>query len=230
MACNLSIKLEKFLAPPFGFEETGDRRQKKSTAKIDFPERDMKNTDNGAFDLSKGFQQDAKDVAAFLFVKYRHHVKSIALQYAPIASVADEIVQQVFLKFIDEVEQWDFSGNLKNLLSVLTRNIAKDRWRAEAKHFPKNLFRVAEHIRRLAGENDNDSYAHELDALQDCLEKAPEKSRELVRLHYFGEMSMKQIAEKMNLHPDTLYQAFFRLRQKLRKCIDQSLRGDETHV
>lgn len=173
---------------------------------------------------------EKKDVASALFLAYRHYVKAIALQFAPHPQIADEIVQQVYTDFLRWIENNSYPDHPKAYLAEMARNTAKKAWKNEAKHLSGNVQLIAEHITQLARQDDPDQYSEELAALESCLEKAPKKSRELIEMHYFGGVSMKEISRKMGVQADTTYQAFFRLREKLKKCIDNTLLGEKHHV
>lgn len=175
-------------------------------------------------------KQDGNEAAAMLFLTYRHYVKAIALRFVPFPHLADEIVQQVFVVFLEKAPTLDLSQNIKAFLAVTAQNIAKKYWRDESKHFKPEMQRVAEYVRQILVEPNPDSYPDELDALQRCLEKAPEKARHLIQLHYFGRVPINEIARQMELSAEAVYKAFFRLREKLRLCIDNAVKGDESHV
>lgn len=174
--------------------------------------------------------REKREAAAVLFLTYRHYVKAIALQFAPMHHLADEIVQEVFSLFLEKSDQLDFSKNFKGYLAALTRNIAQKHWRNESRHFSEEMRRTAEYVRRLAEEQNVDRYSEELEALRTCLEKSPKKMQQMVQMHYFGNLSMLELAEHWNLSADSVYQAFFRLRKRLRLCIEHVLKGEDAHV
>lgn len=62
-----------------------------------------------------------------------------------------------------------------------------------------------------------------LEALQSCLEKLPERSRQLLHLRYFEELSPGVIAGRWERSATDVRQQLFRLRQALLKCIEHRL-------
>lgn len=171
-------------------------------------------------------KQDAHEAATMLFLTYRHYLKAIALRFVPFSHLADEIVQQVFVVFLEKAPTLDLSQNIKAFLAVTTQNIAKRYWRNESKHFKPEMQRVAEYVRQILVEPNPDAYPDELDALQHCLKKAPEKAQQLIQLHYFGGVPINEIARQMELSAESVYKAFFRLREKLRLCIENAVKSD----
>lgn len=175
---------------------------------------------------------DRKETATILFLAHRHYIKAVAVRYLPYSHLADEVVQQVYVDFVSKADKWNFDGNIKALLAVMTQNIAKAYWKTESRNLPEKLRKIAEHIQKIAENDDHqaDQYAEYLQALRECMKKAPEKTGELIQLHYFQGMSFKEIAEQMGLNSDTVYRAVYRLREKMRLCIERSVKGEESYV
>ena len=63
--------------------------------------------------------------------------------------------------------------------------------------------------------------------LKFCLEKLPERQREVVERRYFEHKSVQGIAEEMGVEPNAISQLLFRCRTSLLKCIESQL-GDST--
>ena len=67
--------------------------------------------------------------------------------------------------------------------------------------------------------------------LRTCLQKLPEKSRELIQLYYYADVGTPQIAEQMEMKADTVCRALSRVREKLRECIQRQIQqGGPAHV
>ncbi len=178
------------------------------------------------------FVHDRKETATILFLAHRHYIKAVAMRYVPYSHLADEVVQQVYVDFISKADKWNFDGNIKSLLAVMTQNIARAYWKSESRNLPEKLQKIADFVRQIAENDDRqaEQYAEHLAAMRNCLKKAPEKTGELVRLHYFDGMSFSEIASKMEINPDSVYRAVYRLREKLRLCIERVLKGEEAYV
>lgn len=61
------------------------------------------------------------------------------------------------------------------------------------------------------------------EALRHCLERLPEKSRQLLQLRYEKNLKVEQIAGQTASTLDAIYQALSRLRARLEECIRQRL-------
>ena len=149
------------------------------------------------------------------------YVKALALKLAPHPALVDDIAQQVFLEFCQKKDRWDFDQPLKPLLAQMTRFVAKRAWRDRS----KEMSDLVHHIASLAEDFPDEPWYgdEEKIALQRCLEKAPEKSRRLIEASYTLGLNSQEIAEKMRMKADAVRQALFRVRSKLRKCLELRL-------
>lgn len=63
-------------------------------------------------------------------------------------------------------------------------------------------------------------------ALKDCIEKLPEKYQIIIMLFYFNDMSVKDIATKLDLGVSNVKTKLYLSRQKLADCLKENLVGD----
>jgi RNA polymerase sigma-70 factor (ECF subfamily) len=64
-------------------------------------------------------------------------------------------------------------------------------------------------------------------ALRDCLERLPSRDLELVLMRYGTDKTLGDYARELNRRPGTLKARLFKIREHLRKCIEDELRGKE---
>jgi len=152
-------------------------------------------------------------------------VYALAVRYAPIPDVAQDITQQVFLEFLKKQQKWDLSKDIKPLLSEMTRLVARRSWQESCQQMTSQMRLLAEHVRRLAESSHIEPVQEEeRAALRRCLEKLPERSRLLVRTRYYLGANSVEIADRLGMTPTAVRRALFRLRQKLRACVGMQLR------
>jgi RNA polymerase sigma-70 factor (ECF subfamily) len=65
------------------------------------------------------------------------------------------------------------------------------------------------------------------DALADCLAAVPESARRLLRLRYFEGHNCEEVAERLGLGLDAVYQRLSRLHRQLRQCVEGKLPAPE---
>jgi RNA polymerase sigma-70 factor (ECF subfamily) len=71
-----------------------------------------------------------------------------------------------------------------------------------------------------AYDRSDDESIHDVDALNRCVEKLPEKSRELLRLRYQQEMKLERIAEAVRSTLHAINMALGRIRTRLAECLE----------
>ena len=74
---------------------------------------------------------------------------------------------------------------------------------------------------RTEGEEPDDSQRRE--ALQDCIRKLPDKSRRLLELRYDRALKLHEMADSLGAKLDAVHKALSRLRDRLKKCIEDHL-------
>ena len=152
-------------------------------------------------------------------------VCALAVRYAPVPDVAQDIVQQVFLEFLKKQEKWDLTRDVKPLLSEMTRLVARRSWQESGQQMTSQMRALTEYVRRLAESSPVEPIQEEERlALKKCLEKLPERSRHLVRTRYYLGANSVEIAARLGMTPIAVRRALFRLRQRLRACVEVHLR------
>ncbi len=170
--------------------------------------------------------------AAQVFLTHHDFVKGVALKYAPWPGLVEDVAQQVFLEFMAKESRWDLERDARPLLAAMTRHVALRLWRERTRERPEVVQKLAEHIRQLAEERDAPPrYEEEVGVLRACLQKLPEKSRELIELYYYNDIGTPEIAGQLDMKADTVCRALSRVREKLRECIQRSLNsGGQAHA
>jgi len=64
-----------------------------------------------------------------------------------------------------------------------------------------------------------------VDALRDCLEAIPARSREMLELRYFEGRSCEEVADVFDLKLAAVYQRLSRLHRALKECIERRIAG-----
>lgn len=70
----------------------------------------------------------------------------------------------------------------------------------------------------------------QLDALEGCLKKLPERMRALFESRYTGGMSVNALAEASGRAPNAVAASLYRIRQLLSACVEETLGGGGAYV
>ncbi|MDO5553709.1 MAG: sigma-70 family RNA polymerase sigma factor [Planctomycetia bacterium] len=175
---------------------------------------------------------DKSEQARKIFLEQIDAIRVAAFKAAPNHSLIGDIVNDVFVRFVENAEKWDYSGNCGPLLRQITANIALEYWREHLRHQPESLQNVAEYTRNLQEENINDrpTRAMKLKALELCMENLSAEHRELLEAHYIKGVPIKELAELFHKNVNALYSFFTRIRNVLEKCVESKLEGELADV
>ena len=151
--------------------------------------------------------------AAQAFEKHSDMVYRLAVARVKNKYDADDILQEVFLRFIKYKDKVENEEHLKALLIRITINCSKSL-------LTSGWFKRTESLSESLSVWDE--YSDTLDAVM----RLPQKSRTVIHLHYYMGYSVEEIAKILKSKPSTVKSQLHRARQKLK--ID--LKGDEVNV
>ena len=161
-----------------------------------------------------------------LITTHAGFIRAWAVQLAPFPGLADDIAQQVFAEFLASAERYDLTSDVRPLLYAMTRNIARRSWRERVQQMTPEMQALAEHIRAINETREAEPFSDdERQALRQCLEELPSRSRQLVELHYGLDLPAVKLAEQVAMRADAVRRALFRIRGALRQCIGRHLGG-----
>lgn len=148
------------------------------------------------------------DEVAFskLFNHYRNKIYGSAFKLSRSAAVADDVVQNVFLKIWLRKEKLTSIENFSAYLFVATRNeiyVALNRIARDA--VIKSL--VSENHTAPDGENDNEKrliYRDYQDVLQKAVARLPIQQKKVYQLVKIDGMKREEAAQLLRIHPETI--------------------------
>lgn len=140
------------------------------------------------------------DALALLYDRYAAIAYSVAVRVLGDAALAEDIVQESFLKVWNNASSFDPSrGSLRAWLLTLVRNRAIDQLRGRAAHERRELEIDSPAATRTAAKESDPSEAIsmslERDAVTEALSRLPSEQRQAVELAYYGGYTLREIAE-----------------------------------
>ena len=154
-------------------------------------------------------QRDRISAAAWLVVRDAH--------------IAEDIFQNIALKALAKEITFDSDGALMSWAFITARREGID-WLRRQKNAPVILDETI--LKLLEAEWANESIGHagnRSQALRDCLNELPAKSRKLLKLRYFDGQRCEEVAASLNTKLDAIYKRLSRLHQALKGCIETKL-------
>ncbi|MBC7715113.1 MAG: sigma-70 family RNA polymerase sigma factor [Rhizobacter sp.] len=140
------------------------------------------------------------------------------------SSIAEELLQEIFLKLINRKDSFRFDSSVKTWLWTIARNTLIDHWRG-LDHRMKNSF---ESLQEIKGEESIESPLDNVETallkkisreqLIACISELPEAQQEIVLLHIHAELSNQEIADQVKMGLGAVKTVLFRSKEKLIDC------------
>lgn len=142
-----------------------------------------------------------------IFEQYRSSVYAVAFGYMKNQADANDILQEVFLKFYEYMDELNTENDIKPWLLTVTANTCKNFMRSG--WFSRITFSEAPEV---PYEQD---FGEESD-LFEAVMKLPENERIPVHLYYYEGCSTAEIAKILKVNTSTLRVRLMRAREKLK--------------
>ncbi len=156
-------------------------------------------------------------------MKWRTRVSAAAWVVVRDTHAAEDIFQNVALKAMTREVSFENESALLSWAFITARREGIDWLR---RHQRETICLDAEILELLEHEWQSKpahSAGAKMEALQDCLEAAPEAARRLLKLRYFDGYSCAELAEQMGLGLNAIYKRVSRLHESLKNCIEGKL-------
>lgn len=160
-------------------------------------------------------------------MKWRTRLLAAAWVVVRDAHAAEDIFQNVALKAMTREVSFETEGALMSWAFITARREGIDwlrRHQRETACLDAEILELMEHEWQSEAAYPAGS---KVEALQACLESAPESSRRLLKLRYFDGYSCEEVAEQMGIGLNAIYKRVSRLHESLKKCIEGKLSGPE---
>lgn len=148
-----------------------------------------KNVD-GDFLLIHRMKRGEDDALEVFVRKYYPLILKYCRYHTADDGYAEDLTQETFERFFRSLHTYQHSGKAANYLYVIAGNLCKDRYRKKEE---LNLEELPE-----AGESPLEMVDERMD-MERALGKLPDELREVIILHYFQELKLKEIAGILNV-------------------------------
>ncbi len=148
------------------------------------------------------------------------HMQLLAERMLGSEAEAEDVVQEVFLKFWKSRDKLDKVLNIRSYTMQTTRLMCIDILRERQR---SNLCDTAiPDIPDQSIFDDVELSEHRSAMLHSMLDNLPEKQRAIVKMRYFEEKEISEIEHSLNISPGSIYTSLSRalqtLREKLKQC------------
>lgn len=167
----------------------------------------------------------AGNVDAYDEIVRQHQValRAFLATYCPNWEVVDDLAQLTFLWAYEHLHEYKAGTSFQSWLKAIARNTLLAELKTKQRHsgryrkyvdFVVNTAEQAE-LEKPIVEDDLPS------VLGECLQKLPEDARQLLQWRYQDDLATRELAEKVHKTETALRGTLFRIRQMLKRCVEQ---------
>lgn len=142
-------------------------------------------------------------------------LRSFIAGYVPREEWVDDIAQQTYVSAYRDLRKFEVGTDF----AAWIRRIAYNHLRAELERASRRRRLEGELLVRLERDPENPN----LDSLKECVEILPPTSQEIVRSYYADAMGLAEIGKRLGRSADSLKVALFKIRARLRECVESKL-------
>ena len=174
-------------------------------------------------ELMRAIQIDDQLAFSELYRRYKSPLYSYLYRLVS-PQLAEELLQDVFLKVLQKRATFRFESKVKTWLWTVMKNTLRDHWRS-VDHKMINSFES------LVNEDGSEIYQAPLSSneelilakitqkqLEICVDELPHDQKEVVLLHLQSELSHQEIAELTQYSVAAIKSVLFRVKEKLIEC------------
>jgi RNA polymerase sigma-70 factor, ECF subfamily len=176
-----------------------------------------------------------RDLWAFrtLYDRYGNLVYSAALRVVRDAQIAEDMVQEIFLRIWRKPESYvSQRGRFVTWLTSVTRNRAVDEVRSRGRRFRYETASPEEQEREVPAPDTNDpaltaELADQRRLILAALAQIPAEQRQIIELAYFGGLTQQEIADRLSQPLGTVKTRIRLGMQKLRVALTPELKWEK---
>lgn len=158
-----------------------------------------------------------------LMREYSDDILHLVYTYVKNRTIAEDLAQEIFIKCYEKLKQFNQQSTIKTWLYRIASNHCKDYLRSW--HYRKITLsnKVFDHIPSKSKQVEEEIIKHsEENSLTNAVMKLPLKYREVVFLHYYEELSLKEISKITSVNINTLKTRLKRAKELLKdKMIEE---------
>lgn len=184
---------------------------------------------SGEEDLVKDARAGSEEAFHQLVRLHQAHVRAYLARFVRDAQVTQDLAQETFLRAYQNLASYRGDAPVRIWLLAIARQRALTYLRDDARrrtHEGRSLESVEAGWATRSLENADaglDRHEKEIRALEDCIKKLPPTSAGILSDYYFKGRSALDIARSAGKRDTAVWMALSRIRQALRRCIDERL-------
>jgi RNA polymerase sigma factor (sigma-70 family) len=170
------------------------------------------------------FKRGSRDAFREIYEKYIGDLLTLAANLSGDENVAEDVVQDVFISFVQSVKKFRLTGSLKGYLATCVANRTRDYIRRKKR---RQTAAIGDAQQLVSNERSPVQLAicsEELQKLSHAMTELPYEQREIIVLRLHGEMRFRQIAELQSISIKTAQSRYRYGLGKLRSVLNGEVR------
>jgi RNA polymerase sigma-70 factor (ECF subfamily) len=142
------------------------------------------------------------------------------------AESVDDLAQETFVIAFQKMDHFETDKDFGRWLRGIARNLVANERRKNARHtriLAGPFTDLMLETKPSAIEDDTTEPSRLIDAMNDCIGKLPERSRQLLHKRYAAEHNASVLSTLFNMRPDAIRQSLSRIRAWVKQCIEAKL-------
>lgn len=172
------------------------------------------------------FKCGSNEALCRIYHKYGDYLLALAAALLQDVHAAEDVVHDVFCKFIESREKLKLGGSLKSFLGTCAVNLARDKLRARRSQ-PCELDEAATTALETNGPQHHAIFGEEARNLNYAIAELAYEQREVIMLHLRGGMKFREIAGLQRISINTVKSRYRYGLEKLRKTLSDKENKNE---
>ena len=173
------------------------------------------------------FKCGSSDALCRIYRKYGDYLLALSAALLQDANTAEDVVHDVFCKFIESRERFKLDGSLKSFLATCVVNLARDKLRAKRPQ-PGGLDEAATLAANTNEPQHLAIFGEEARNLNHAMAQLEYEQREVILLHLRGGMKFREIAGLQGISINTVKSRYRYGLEKLRTLLSDPEKKHET--
>jgi RNA polymerase sigma-70 factor (ECF subfamily) len=170
------------------------------------------------------FKRGSREALRRIYDKYHGHLLKLAIVLTGDTNTAEDVVQEVFIKFAQSAPRFGLSGSLKSYLMTSALNRVRNLRRDDRRHITHSLDQ-ADHLPSTAKRPDQWAVMSEqLERLSYAMACLPYEQREVITLRMETNMTFRKIAGWQRTSISTVHGRYQYGIEKLRSLLNSEVR------
>jgi RNA polymerase sigma factor (sigma-70 family) len=166
-----------------------------------------------------------------IYEKYKDDLVTLAAALLIDVNLAEDVVHDVFVSFIESAHKFRLTGSLKGYLATCVANNARNKIKADKRHLTADIDEAEQPALNRSGTGSEYSsnpensaiFGEELRQLSWALEQLPFEQREVLILHSYSGLNFRTIAAQQNVSINTVQGRYRYAIDKLRSLLNSEV-------